>query len=145
MALLKERLHSLYVEQLCERPRPSGRSGTSWDKILSTYRVSFENHLESLTTVEQVLQFGEKCLRKNYLKEAFRDFGLEDVWSTATPEHVKLAVVHPVAECERDIAFQDRAVGVFEQHLIPGSAEVDLNCSSFSCTLRKAEEPIDLE
>ena len=44
-------MHSLYIEQLCERPRPEGRSGQSWSRILNTYQVSFETHLASLTTM----------------------------------------------------------------------------------------------
>ena len=93
LALLKERLHSLYVEQLCERQRPIGRSGTSWDNILSTYRVSFENHLESLDTIESVWLFGEKCLKKEHLKEAFREFGFEDVFGSAISQELQAATV----------------------------------------------------
>ena len=51
---LKERLRLLYIEQLCEREKPQGRSGSSWDSILSTYRVAFEGRLKELETVESV-------------------------------------------------------------------------------------------
>ena len=143
--MLKERLHSLYVEQLCERPKPSGRSGTSWDNILSTYRVSFENHLESLDTIESVWLFGEKCLKKDHLREAFREFGFEDVFSSAISQQLQAATVFPVEECERDIAFQDRGARVFNQPLIPGSAVVELDPPTFQCALQSAEKPIDLD
>ena len=145
LALLKERLHSLYVEQLCERPKPIGRSGTSWDNILRTYRTSFENHLESLDTIESVWLFGEKCLKKSHLREVFREFGFQDVFASATSQQVQTASVFPVEECERDIAFQDRAATVFEQALIPGRAEVDLTAPSFEQPLQPSGKTFDLE
>jgi len=124
---LKERLHLLYIEQLCEREKPEGRSGSSWDSILSTYRVAFEGRLKELETVESIWNFAEKCLKRPHLLEAFRFFGAEEVHETAVSSDTVLACVHPTEECERDIQLQetlDRKV--FKQHLNKSSEVIDL-------------------
>ena len=143
LALLKERLHSLYVEQLCERPKPIGRSGTLGTIFLAP--IGQANRLESLDTIESLWLFGEKCLKKSHLREVFREFGFQDVFASATSQQVQTASVFPVEECERDIAFQDRAATVFEQALIPGRAEVDLTAPSFEQPLQPSGKTFDLE
>ena len=139
MLLLKERLHSLYVEQLIERPRPEGRSGSSWDRILSTYRVAFEQRLEELHTVQGVWQFALKCLQKQHLKEAFIAFAPEDVAESCISEEVQQASLHPTEESstfERDLL----ASSVELRELLSGdSASAD--CESSGSALQRAEEP----
>ena len=138
MQLLKERLHSLYVEQLIERPRPEGRSGSSWDRILSTYRVAFEQRLEELHTVQGVWQFALKCLQKQHLKEAFIAFAPEDVAASCVSEEVQQASLHPTEESstfERDLL----ASSVELRELLSDSASAD--CEPASSALQRAEEP----
>ena len=103
------------------------------------------NRLESLDTIESLWLFGEKCLKKSHLREVFREFGFQDVFASATSQQVQTASVFPVEECERDIAFQDRAATVFEQALIPGRAEVDLTAPSFEQPLQPSGKTFDLE
>ena len=124
MLLLKERLHSLYVEQLIERPRPEGRSGSSWDRILSTYRVAFEQRLEELHTVQEVWKFAIKCLQKQHLKEAFIAFAPEDVAESCISEEVQQASLHPVEESS-----------AFERDLLASSVELrELLSDSLHCS-----------
>ena len=47
--LLKERLHSFYVEQLIRRPKPENRSQVSWGKILYRYQEALSNVLSNCT------------------------------------------------------------------------------------------------
>ena len=148
--LLRERLHSLYVEQLCERPRPEGRSRTSWDSILSTYRVAFEQRLQELHTVQSVWQFAIKCLQKQHLKEAFVAFAPEDVADSCISEEVQRASVYPDEEApsfERDLLASSAEL----QELLSASADCELPSSSavpkraFKRHLQSASSVIDLD
>ena len=142
-------LHSLYIEQLCERPRPEGRSGQSWSRILNTYQVSFETHLASLTTIEQVWKFGKRCLRREHLKEVFRRFGFEDIFESCISQSVQQESLH-----------QSEERPLFEKDLLAGSADLSelLACESgcsdsvqpssakrFKSSLKPSSKPIDLE
>ena len=148
---LKERLHLLYIEQLCERPRPSGRTPQSWDNILSTYRIAVEHHLATLSSVQEVWCHAERCLKKDHLKEAFRHFGFEDVIETAVPQSLQEASLRPSEESAS-----------FERDLLAGSVDLsELLCdspstsdclssvapaSSFSISLKPStDQPIDLD
>ena len=112
----------MYIEQLCERPRPSGRTPESWDNILSTYRIAFERHLGTLTSVQEVWCHAERCLKKDHLKEVFRHFGFEDVFETAVPQSLQESSLHPLEES-----------ATFERDLLAGSADLsELLCDS-SC------------
>ena len=108
--LLKERLHSFYVEQLIRRPKPENRSQVSWGKILYRYQEAFEQRLEQLHSVPEVWQFGLKCLSQGDLREAFIVFGAEEVSDSCVPESVQLASLHPEEESssfERDLEAAD--------------------------------------
>ncbi|CAE7692335.1 unnamed protein product [Symbiodinium sp. CCMP2592] len=147
---VKERLHSLYVEQLCERPRPEGRSGSSWDKILSTYRVAFERRLEELHTVECVWRFATKCLKKQHLREVFEAFAPEDVAENCISEELQQASLHPVEEgpnFERDLLASSAEL----QELLRASADCELPSSSaepkraFKRRLQQQDSVIELD
>ena len=130
------------------REQPAFRTAEGWNRILATARKGFEAHLASLTTVQQVFQFGERCLKDPSVKEPFCHFAFEDAFEAATPWSVQESSVHPEQECERSLAAaaeRDRAV--FRQSLKRPVECLDLDPeptdSSFA-DLRPAEGVIDL-
>ena len=148
---LKERLHSFYIEQLCERARPQGRSPESWDNILSTFRVSFEHKLSSLNTIEEVWSFGNRCLKSEHLREAFRHFGFEDVFNTSIPQSVQAASVRPLEESEhfeRDLLATTVDLSILLEASDSASRPLDSAVppsKRFACELRESEGVIDLD
>ena len=130
--LLKERLHSFYVEQLVRRPKPENRSQVSWGKILYRYQEAFEQRLEQLHSVPEVWQFGLKCLSQGDLREAFIVYGAEEVADSCVPESTQLAHLHPQEESssfERDLEAADA-----ELHLLLRGTD----CEPASSSVRPA-------
>ena len=132
MQAVKDRLTEFYVEQLVQRERPSNRSSEGWQKILATAREGFEAHLATLTSVQQVFSFGERCLKDTDLKEAFRHFALEDSHSAATSWDVQVRSLRPEQECERSLAAAGASVRssapcVFRQRFSQTAACLDLD------------------
>ena len=145
---LKERLHSLYVEQLCERPRPAGRSPESWDNILSTFRVSFENKLATLSTIESVWKFGERCLKREHLREVFRHFGFEDVCNTSISQSIQAASLYPLEESERDLFVGSVDLSILLEpvdSVTPACEPRSSEPRAFDCELKPCESVIDLD
>ena len=135
LAILKEKLLEFYFEQLLERPKPANRRDHSWAKNLEVVREACEHRLKSLNTVDEVLQFGSRCIKNTSLREAFIWHGCEAVWEAAVPWHLQESAVQPAAEhpnFERDIA-------LFEQSL---SEE---RPTKFQRCLRLADDPFELE
>ena len=136
-----------------QRERPTNRSARGWEKILATAREGFEAHLSALTSVEQVLQFGDRCLKDPDLKEPFRHFTIEDSHAAAVPWAVQVSSLHPEQECERSLTAASAFASapdsaVFEQVSSPVVACLDLdpepNRDVFSEPLRPTTGEIDL-
>ena len=130
------------------REQPAFRTAEGWNRILATAREGFKAHLASLTTVQQVFQFGERCLKDPSVKEPFRHFAFEDAFEAAIPWSVQESGVHPEQECERSLAAAtDLGRVVFRQSLKRPAECLDLDPeptdSSFA-ELRPAEGVIDL-
>ena len=131
-----------------QREWPTNRTAEGWNRILATSRQGFEAHLASLTTVQQVFQFGERCLKDPAVKEPFRHFAFEDAFEAAVPWSVQVSSLHPEQECERSLAAAADLVRVLFKQSLKRSAEcLDLDPepvdSSFA-ELRPAEGVIDL-
>lgn len=131
MEAVKDRLTDFYVEQLVQREKPSNRSAESWQKILATAREGFEAHLSTLNSVQQVLAFGERCLKDTDLKEAFRHFALEDSHRAAIAWETQVRSLHPEQECERSLEAASTSVRsdpcVFRQSFAHTAACLDLD------------------
>ena len=110
------------------REQPAFRTAEGWNRILATAREGFEAHLASLTTVQQVFQFGERCLKDPSVKEPFRHLAFEDAFEAAIPWSVQESSVRPEQECERSLA-----------------AATDLGRVVFRQTLKRPAECLDLD
>ena len=131
MEAVKDRLTDFYVEQLVQREKPSNRSAESWQKILATAREGFEAHFSTLNSVQQVLAFGERCLKDTDLKEAFRHFALEDSHRAAIAWETQVRSLHPEQECESSLEAASTSVRsdpcVFRQSFAHTAACLDLD------------------
>ena len=126
---IKDTLRALYTEQLLAREQPVGRSSAGWQSILETAQRNLDCRLIELHSVPEVFTFGEKRLKIDHLREAFRFLAVESSCEDSVPESVVNSFVHP--SCEHESL--DRDLQALPSDL-----------SAFACSLRSASGTMDV-
>ena len=91
-------MKELYCEQLGERPKPEGRTGQGWARILKGLQDQFDERVDKLHTVIEVHSCALRALKDSHLREVYIGFCAEDTAEFACSNSLVESIVYAPEE-----------------------------------------------